>query len=122
MNSMSRSAAPARHAMATEVRVDLKCTDQKLVISGVDDGTGFDVTAVSDPHAVGLVGLQERAWIVGGTLEVRSALGMGTTVMLEVPLTSVAVSCEHMASSNGQLDGSTGESPSPPGQSKWLLE
>ncbi len=84
----------ARHAKATEVRIDLKHADQKLVVSVTDDGRGFDVKAVSDPHAVGLVGLEERAWIVGGTLEVHSILGEGTTVILEVPLTHSEGNCE----------------------------
>ncbi len=76
----------ARHAKATEVRIELKHADQTLVVSVVDDGVGFDVKAISDPHAVGFVGLQERARIVGGKLDVRSVLGTGTVVILELPL------------------------------------
>ena len=84
----------ARHAVATEVRVELTCTNHKLAISVVDNGQGFDLKAVSDPHAVGLVGAQERARIIGGVLEVRSAVGTGTAVILKVPLVNVTAPCE----------------------------
>lgn len=76
----------ARHAAATKITVDLQCTEQGLLVSVADDGKGFETAHISDPHAVGLVGMQERAWLIGGHLVIRSAPGAGTTVSLEVPL------------------------------------
>ena len=77
----------ARHAAATEVRIDLRHTEQGLRVSVVDNGKGFEMTRLPDPQALGLVGMQERARLAGGNLEVRSAQGTGTSVDLSVPLT-----------------------------------
>ncbi|MGH8009577.1 MAG: ATP-binding response regulator, partial [Candidatus Binatia bacterium] len=75
----------ARHAAATKVTIDLRHNgERELAVSVVDDGKGFDIVTVSDPQAVGLVGMQERARLVGGKLEVRSSPGAGTSVNLRV--------------------------------------
>ena len=55
--------------------------DGTLILDIGDDGIGFDVDAVTmHPGHYGLVGLRERARLIGGHLEVKSAPGMGTTV------------------------------------------
>ena len=77
----------ARHAAATKVTVDLRYIGSRLVVSVRDNGKGFEKAKVSDPHTLGLVGMQERAQLVGGTLEVRSVPGEGTSVQMEVPIT-----------------------------------
>lgn len=77
----------ARHAEATKVTVDLRHTEQGLVVSVVDNGKGFELNKVSDVRTLGLVGMEERARLMGGRLEVRSAPGAGTSVSLEVPIT-----------------------------------
>ena len=77
----------ARHAAATQVTVDLRYIGSSLVVSVRDNGKGFEKAKVSDPHTLGLVGMQERAQLVGGTLEVRSVPGEGTSVQMEVPIT-----------------------------------
>jgi len=77
-----------RHAQATKVSVDLQHTEQGLIVSVVDNGKGFESAKVSDPQALGLVGMQERAQLVGGSLEVHSTPGTGTCVSLQVPLTA----------------------------------
>jgi signal transduction histidine kinase len=55
-----------------------------------DDGVGFDVAEVSaragTGESVGLMGMRERAELAGGTLEVLSQPGRGTTVTAELPL------------------------------------
>jgi signal transduction histidine kinase len=75
----------ARHAAATRVTVDLQHTKQGLMVSVVDNGKGFEAAKVADPQALGLVGMHERAQLVGGKLEVRSTPGAGTSVSLQVP-------------------------------------
>ena len=75
----------ARHAEAGRVRVRLVATPQEVRLSVEDDGRGFDASRVpGDRH--GLVGMRERAQMLGGALEVRSAPGEGTRVEASVPL------------------------------------
>jgi signal transduction histidine kinase len=50
-----------------------------------DDGNGFVAGAVRE-HALGLVGMRERAQLLGGLLDVESAPGAGTTIVAELPL------------------------------------
>ena len=50
-----------------------------------DDGVGFAPERVRD-SALGLVGMRERVSLLGGRLDVQSAVGRGTTIMAELPL------------------------------------
>ncbi len=72
----------ARHARADHVHVVVDEAGGEIVIEVHDDGTGFDVAAVS--HGFGLAGMRERVDLAGGTLEVRSSAG-GTLVRACVP-------------------------------------
>lgn len=76
----------ARHASATQVNVVVSRTETNLLMNVTDDGQGFDAARVADPHAVGLIGMQERARLIGGALAIRSAPGAGAAITLEVPL------------------------------------
>jgi signal transduction histidine kinase len=52
-----------------------------------DDGTGFDPdSAVLRSRRLGLTSMEERARALGGTLDIASEPGRGTTISLEVPL------------------------------------
>ncbi len=79
-----------RHARAGRLVVSLRAGEDGLVLEVADDGAGFDVAAaheeaVSTSH-LGLVGMAERARLLGGALEVSSAPGRGTVVVARVPL------------------------------------
>jgi ligand-binding sensor domain-containing protein/signal transduction histidine kinase len=76
-----------KHARATEARVRLRHKARELVLTIQDNGTGFLPEAL-DPagDGFGLLGLTERAAILGGSLSVQSAPGQGATVTLTVPL------------------------------------
>jgi two-component system sensor histidine kinase UhpB len=80
----------ARHASATVVEVDLDEGEGRAELRVRDDGTGFDPRAIpragsERPGAgLGLGGMAERARLVGGELDVRSAPGSGTSVTLRV--------------------------------------
>ncbi|MDQ2713282.1 MAG: sensor histidine kinase [Chloroflexota bacterium] len=76
-----------RHAQASQVWVSLAQCDSSRIIEVRDDGIGFDPLAMAqqDGH-YGLLGLRERARMNGGELEVRSALGQGTTLRLHLPV------------------------------------
>ncbi len=75
----------ARHAEATRVTVRLVASPQRVQLSVEDDGRGFDAPRVPE-NRHGLVGMNERARMLGGTLEVKSSPGAGTRVEATVPL------------------------------------
>ena len=80
-----------RHAGATVVELDLEEEEGAVELRVRDDGGGFDPSAVVRTSTdvpgggLGLVGMAERARLVGGELDVRSAPGGGTTITLRVP-------------------------------------
>ncbi len=75
-----------RHAQASEVSVVLERRAGYVTVIVEDNGCGFDVEAISTPKRLGVRGMQERMELVGGTLEVESQLGAGTTIYARVPL------------------------------------
>ena len=75
----------ARHAQAHKVSVRMRFTDEEVRLSVTDDGNGFN-PGLAGESTLGIVGMTERAGLLGGRLEVVSAPGRGTTVRTEVPL------------------------------------
>ena len=75
-----------RHAEARRVLVEVRGSANELQLRIVDDGRGFDVQAVRRQASLGLALMEQRAAMVGGTLEVRSAPGEGTSVLATFPL------------------------------------
>jgi signal transduction histidine kinase len=74
-----------RHADAEHIVVRLHSNDGRLVLEVADDGVGFEPGATGlQSRRLGLTSMKERAQRLGGTLELRSAPGAGTTVHLEV--------------------------------------
>jgi signal transduction histidine kinase len=76
----------ARHARAETVRVDLAGANGGLELRISDNGGGFDRRAVRGKGGLGLVSMEERARLAGGTLKIDSAVGRGTTLTVKVPL------------------------------------
>jgi signal transduction histidine kinase len=75
-----------RHAGASRVDVSLDVADDALVLTVRDNGRGIEQAAAVSPRAFGILGMQERAGLLGGTLDIASAPRRGTTVTLRVPL------------------------------------
>ena len=76
----------AKYAEANEIVVRLLEEDGELVLSIHDDGRGFDRDAT--PLGSGLQNMADRLAALGGTLEIRSRLGGGTTVSGRIPVLS----------------------------------
>jgi signal transduction histidine kinase len=74
----------SKYAEASSAEVRLSTNDDRLTVEVEDDGCGFDVSAVG--HGTGLQGMADRLAAIGGTLEVRSAPGSGTTIAGRVPV------------------------------------
>jgi len=81
-----------KHARATSVKVKLAYTASEVVLSVRDDGVGFDTDQLSEirdeKKYLGFLGMMERAKLLGGTLQIRSARGQGTCVRVEIPISS----------------------------------
>jgi signal transduction histidine kinase len=79
-----------RHANARRVSVLLERRADQVSLIVEDDGVGFDAGAVLEAGGVrdklGLLGMQERIRLVGGTLKIESAREQGTTVFVRMPL------------------------------------
>ena len=76
-----------RHAQARRLHLHLCFGPGDLRITADDDGCGFDATNVDDlaPGHLGLLGMSERAHLLGGRLDVRSAPGKGTVIEATIP-------------------------------------
>jgi signal transduction histidine kinase len=75
-----------RHATASAVKLEVGLSAGRFLMSIEDNGKGFELTKLSDPHAVGLIGMRERAHLIGAKLDIHSTPGLGTTVRLEIPI------------------------------------
>ena len=78
----------ARHAKATRAEVVLQKERDRLVLLIRDNGQGFDQAGPSLSKSLGLLGMRERAAILGGRVNISSAPGKGTTVTAWIPLPS----------------------------------
>lgn len=85
-----------RHADAGRVRIGLREEDGRVVVEVEDDGRGFDPNRVSDDGrgGLGLLGMRERASLIGARLAIATEPGAGTTVRIEMPI-------EHREESDG---------------------
>jgi len=78
-----------RHARCTEVDVEVRVENKRMVVQVRDNGVGFEAFAAVDGH--GLASMRERAQRVGGRIEVRADYE-GTTVTLDVPMAKATAS------------------------------
>ena len=76
----------ARHANAKKVQVDLNRAGRQLILEVNDNGKGISPEEVADSKALGLLGMRERAHLMGGELGIEGRPGIGTTVKLVIPL------------------------------------
>jgi signal transduction histidine kinase len=76
----------ARHSEAKKVVSVLEIIGGEIHLSIADDGKGFDMNGSGRTKTLGLLGMKERALMLGGTLEIISEPGKGTTIYISVPL------------------------------------
>jgi signal transduction histidine kinase len=75
----------ARHAKATRVRVHLAEARGRVILKVSDDGRGITESERSSVRSLGLVGMRERAALLGGDVSVTGVPGGGTTVVVSIP-------------------------------------
>ena len=76
----------AKHSRATNVGMRLSSRKGSLTLRIEDTGDGFDLTGVKSKGGLGLISMEERVRLVGGTFHIQSKPGAGTTVEVIVPL------------------------------------
>jgi len=79
----------ARHAHASQVKIELNHDAGGVQLVVTDDGVGFDVDAppkYERGSGLGLVGMRERVALVGGTCAIESEPGQGTRIGIELPV------------------------------------
>lgn len=75
-----------KHAEVNEALVKLEIAPRFVTVVVKDDGRGFDVRKASGKGRYGLLGIQERVELFGGEFKIKSRLGHGTQVIVNIPL------------------------------------
>ena len=75
-----------KHAGATQVEVSLREEKEHVVLSVVDDGAGFAPEVFAGEQTIGLRSMKQRAELMGGTCDLKSRPGHGTSVTARIPI------------------------------------
>lgn len=76
----------ARHAQATEVRIELRCDEVSVVLKVQDNGVGFSAASMRRRGSHGLMGMRERCHMLGGRIELGNAPEGGARITVSLPL------------------------------------
>ena len=74
-----------RHANAKTVLVEIDTSDLGTTMRVEDDGVGIDLLSLGHTTSLGILGMQERARLIGGTLDITKRQNGGTTIGLNIP-------------------------------------
>ena len=74
-----------RHSQAANVYIELRLAGSQLELVVKDDGRGITESETANTRSLGLLGMKERALLVGGEVNILGENGKGTTVMVRVP-------------------------------------
>jgi signal transduction histidine kinase len=96
----------SKHAQATRVSIDLSLARGVLSLEVSDNGRGLSNGDLAKARSFGIRGLHERASTVGGWVELSSRQGVGTTLILSVPLEPDSLSTSGFDDSGGAHDPS----------------
>jgi PAS domain S-box-containing protein len=75
-----------RHAQASAIHIQLRRESGQFVMRITDDGRGITDEESAGKHSLGLLGMRERAHLVGARIEINGSAAAGTAVMVTVPL------------------------------------
>lgn len=75
-----------RHAQATKIQIRINRENNEFRLEVIDDGRGISEEQKTGVQSLGLIGMRERAHLVGGKIEIIGVPGQGTTLSLRVPI------------------------------------
>jgi signal transduction histidine kinase len=75
-----------RHAQATQVNIALKCDGVHLLLEILDNGKGISERDIANRNTLGLLGMRERASLIGGSFSITGSPDVGTTLSVTVPV------------------------------------
>ncbi|MFZ4622019.1 MAG: sensor histidine kinase, partial [Bacteroidota bacterium] len=76
-----------KHSGAAQASFMIRRTDTSITASLWDNGKGFDILSLKE--GLGMTGIRERTKILGGTCDIRSTPGDGTTVLITIPVQKI---------------------------------
>jgi len=76
----------ARHAEASEVKINFNAGEENLTLTIEDNGKGITNNQTQKSTSLGILGMNERIMLLGGNLEIKGDEGKGTKVTIKVPL------------------------------------
>jgi signal transduction histidine kinase len=77
-----------RHAHATTVDIKINRENGYFALSVSDNGKGTTESEKSEPQSLGILGMRERAHLIGGEIDIEGVEGKGTVVIVRVPSSS----------------------------------
>jgi len=75
-----------RHSGAKMVSISLQLNADVMILKIRDNGTGIKPEQIKDFKSFGIIGMKERALILGGEVSIEGMAGKGTEVKVEMPL------------------------------------
>ncbi len=84
----------SRHALASSVSVLVERRQQDVLAVIEDNGQGFDLAAARSNGRLGLLGMQERAELLGGNLVIESEPGQGASLFISIPIGEAQLAAE----------------------------
>jgi signal transduction histidine kinase len=75
-----------RHAQATCIKISLKEETEEVILRVEDNGSGITESEQLNPRSLGLLGMRERAFSVGGEVLITGEKDRGTTVIVRIPV------------------------------------
>lgn len=107
-----------KHARAKRIYVKLYSTEQYVTCEVEDDGVGFDVASVMEGYhkrsSLGMINMQERVEMIGGTLTIDSKPNQGTRISIRLPVSVTSATSGRSKTSNGNaLHNKVGGPPLP---------
>jgi signal transduction histidine kinase len=77
-----------RHAQATRIHIQTSEEDAEFILTITDNGRGITTRETLGTETLGLLGMRERAHLVGGRVNIAGNAGQGTVVTIRVPVSS----------------------------------
>ncbi|MBN3781390.1 PAS domain S-box protein [Burkholderia sp. Ac-20345] len=87
----------ARHARATCVEIRLVSTASTIELTVIDNGAGFELSTARGKGSYGLLGMAERARLIGARLSIESAIGAGATISLRLDRVARDMNVTHLS-------------------------